>query len=526
MLPRRLLPLLLLLAAPAALAERISTVTLFPDRAAVTREQSATLEAGEGVIRLEGLPAGLDRQSLRVAAYGVEGLTLGAVESRIVQTREAAAAQLQQLNRELERLSDLQRETTDQERALALQLGFIERLGQRPAEAAGGPRLEPGQWQEAWELVGRGAQETLTALREQERSRRELDREIDRLRREIEALGRERRQQLEVTVHYTAQSPGQATITLDYIVPQAGWTPHYEARLDSHSGELILVQRAEVRQATGEVWEATTLWLSTARPALGGRLPEPSPWYIDARPPQPVARTQRLESADLAAAPPLAEAEHASASIEATDFTARYRVPGRVSVPGDNSRHRFLLAEQRLPVELSSRVVPKASPHAYLYARGDYPGEIALPAGPLTLFQDGVFAGNSRLPTLAPGSELRLAFGVDDKIEVQYVLERDVIGQEGLLRRQQRLTRDHRIELESRHSRPIRVTVLDQLPVARDERIRVELSRESTAPDERDHEGRAGVVAWHRELPAEGRVALRFGYTVSWPEELERPWGL
>jgi hypothetical protein len=82
------------------------------------------------------------------------------------------------------------------------------------------------------------------------------------------------------------------------------------------------------------------------------------------------------------------------------------------------------------------------------------------------------------------------------------------------------------ITVHNRHTRPIAITVLDQLPVSRDQRIRVELDRGSTPPDQTDVQGRAGVIAWQREYAAGERQEIRFGYVVTWPPEAGPPSGL
>jgi hypothetical protein len=62
------------------------------------------------------------------------------------------------------------------------------------------------------------------------------------------------------------------------------------------------------------------------------------------------------------------------------------------------------------------------------------------------------------------------------------------------------------------------ITVLDQLPVAQDERIEVQLLRTSTSPDERDVDDRKGVLAWRGTYePGEERT-IKFAYAVTFPD--------
>jgi uncharacterized protein (TIGR02231 family) len=71
------------------------------------------------------------------------------------------------------------------------------------------------------------------------------------------------------------------------VVNGAGWQPLYDLRLQEEEGQpwLELGYLAEVTQQTGEIWQDMQLSLSTARPALAGRIPELDPWYIRPQPP-------------------------------------------------------------------------------------------------------------------------------------------------------------------------------------------------------------------------------------------------
>ncbi len=70
------------LAAEIALTAKVEAVTVFPDGAMVTREGQAALPAGEHVLLLKGLPAGVDPASVRIEAKADVPLVIGTVESR------------------------------------------------------------------------------------------------------------------------------------------------------------------------------------------------------------------------------------------------------------------------------------------------------------------------------------------------------------------------------------------------------------------------------------------------------------
>ena len=158
---------------------------------------------------------------------------------------------------------------------------------------------------------------------------------------------------------------------------------------------------------------------------------------------------------------------------------------------------------------------------AWLYAEGEFGGDAALPPGSVTLYQDNTLVGQTNFAGLIPGDELASSFGVDNRIDVDFRLIDDERATEGMLRKSTRLKRVHRVVVRNGHDRSIDLTVLDAMPVSRDERIEVSLTDNASAPDERNVDDRRGVLAWHRELGAGASIELTLGYQLTFPEGLE-----
>ncbi|WP_376691611.1 mucoidy inhibitor MuiA family protein [Wenzhouxiangella sp. EGI_FJ10409] len=508
----------------------IESVTVFPDRATVTRVIEMSVESGTGELVQSDLPTGLSRDSLRISANGPDGLRLGAYQLEPVRGSERVSERARELERRLQTLRDERDGIDDEVEARELQLNLLRSLASGAGQ--GDEKLAVDGWSDALQTVGSGAEEVLSARRALSLQRRELTEEIDRLEQELADLGQQQQDTLRLSLAYDSGSAGTAEFTIEYTVGGAGWRPVYEWRLDTEADELRIVQFAEVRQRTGEDWTEADLELSLSRPSAGGRLPEVSPWWIDVIEPRPEQKEGELDRVQVTgsrvqrsemefAAAPQAEAQWDGAELVGNEYTQAYRVPGRASVAADNQPHRFRLDEHEVDVALSARAVPRYQATAWLYAEGKWEGELALPPGSATLYQDGTLVGQTRFGGVAPGGELASSFGVDDRISVEYELVRDDRSTEGMLRKSSVLTRVHRISVSNGHSRPIDLTVFDAMPVSRDERIEVSLTDGTTAPDRRDVDERPGVLAWDREVPAGDDLELTVGYRLSFPEDLE-----
>lgn len=507
------------LALPALAA--IDSVVVFPDRATVTRVVAEDVSAGSGRFVLSDLPVGLDRNSVRISASGPEGFRLGAFEFAAIRGSERVDARARELEARIQARKDERAALDDALEAREMQISLLRSLASGAGQ--GDDKLALDGWDDALRVIGEGAEEVLEHQRQTRIDQRELDREIERLERELADLGQQQRDTLELALDYASPGAGAAEFVVEYTVSGAAWRPVYEWRLDTESGRLNIVQSAEIRQRTGEDWSEVNLSLSLSRPSAGGRLPELQPWWVDVRQPQPERRERvQADSAmeEMQLSKPGAPAEWSGAELAGTEYTQRYDVSGRASVAGDNQANRFRLDEHELEASLSARAVPRRNPTAWLYATADYDGETALPPGQVTLYQDDALMGSVHFEGIAPGGELASSFGVDDRIEVEYDLIDEERSDRGMIRKSVQHVRNYRIEVTNGHSRPIDITVLDQMPVSRDERIEVELTDSTTEPDERDVDDKAGVLAWNRRLAAGGSETIRVGYQLTWPEDL------
>ena len=548
------LAVLLCLAPAAAFAAeveaegRIAAVTVFPDRAEVTRIIEVRVPAGDHSVVLAGLPASLITESLRVRGDGE--IRIGSVEARQVFAEQAVREDERRLAAEIEALHDQRRALADRIAALRVQLGFIEAIGKDAPKTANEElargRLDPESWQKAWTLLGSGAAEAFDGIRNAELEQRALDRRVAQKQRQLNQIRTGRKASVTAKVNLSLDAAGPVRLALSYQLPGASWRPLYDARLDSESGKIELGQIGEVRQRTGEDWSAVALTLSTARPAASARMPDPGTWFIDFAQIRVEDYRKRKSSAkesfdlldsgedragyrgeleeepqtmaQVAPPPPDPVAE-----AMAGEFASEYRIAGEVSVPADGASHKFVVARHDVESELGVRVVPKTAPLAYLFAEMTYPGEEPLLPGPVSVFRDGGFIGTGRLDLLRPGETQKLSFGIDDKVRVEHRLLEGERSRQGLIYKDRRQERRYLTEIVNHHARPIEITMIDRLPVPRDERIAVELLEDTTPPSETDVEDRKGVLAWTATYqPGEARE-IRFGYAVTYPEDQAVP---
>lgn len=505
----------------------VSAVTVYPDRALVSRSVKVQVPAGAHTVVVSGLPVQIETDSLRVEGPG--GTKISAVETKRIFAADLVRDDERRLAQELQLLRDDSQAAANRILALQDQLAFIRALGAKAAEGGAGRAAEgkadPSEWRRAWSMVGQGSADTLDAIQKETVAKRAIDEKVSQKERELNAIRSGARESLQARIALAVNAAGAQELTLRYQIANAGWQPAYEVRLDTEGSRGTLTQRARVRQNTGEDWPQASLTLSTSQPALGTQPPVLQPWFIDYPRFMPLQR----KSAEAADAPApehadttLAMAAHAEPEILSTEFATEYRIAGAVTVPSDGEPHLYTISEFPLAADLSVRAVPKLRPAAYLHAKAKYEGAAPLPAGTVQLYRDNALVGQDALGLLRPGDALALGFGIDERVSVRHELVSTERSRVGVLNKRQRVERRYRIHVQNFHRRPLEMSVYDQVPVPADESIEVE-RLPGTPPTQADVDGKQGVVAWTRTYAPGEQFTIEFNYAVNFPENREVP---
>lgn len=510
-------------AADLEVETHVDAVTLYPDAALVTRIGEIDAPAGANRLLFRGLPAMLDPDSLRLRAEGEGKAVLGAFDLRDALRPASDNAREQQRKT----LNDQREQADIALDASAAELEMIKSYGK--AAPADEKSLAPDQWDAAWKNFGAGY---VRAAEEQRQARRALA-DIDA---KLRALAYEHAPPPEsfkdAAIQINAAAPGKFRVAVSYLIPGASWRPSYEARLDTGEGKaparLTFERRALLSQNSGEDWSDVALTLTTIRARAANMAPTPAPALVDfAPPPRPVAAARAMDGANMAmrlsGAESLAMApmERETARLAVHAFQASFVAPGRISLESGAADRSVLLASRNLAPDLSWRVAPALDPRAFLSAAFDNDGEAPVLAGPILLFRDGDLIGRGSLADAAPQARIKLGFGVDEQIRVMRApveREQDVSGLIGQSRTD---SRDIRTSLRNLHGFPVAIELLDRVPYSENAAIAIDILPRTTPPDEKDVDGKRGVMAWRFALPANDSKAIELAWRVKWPADRE-----
>lgn len=535
-------------AAPAPLAadSTVHAVTVYPDRALVSRTAAIELPAGESTFVLADLPANLWDNSLQVRGRGPDGFTLVDVQSRNVFVEATPSPELRTLEDTLNTLRRQDTALVDEANALQSQRGVLERIigaaTSVPTEGAATPRPGFDEWRQLLAFSAENTTRLDAAKRDLAQRREDLAAKISAAQNQLnEARGRltGRRAVKAVTVRLTSPVAGPATLELSYTVPGAQWTPTYNARLDSTTSQVAFDYQAQVTNRTGEAWTNVALTLSTARPDAGGAAPEAQPWIVEPTPTRVFSSMGGLKDKAVrgmamneVAAPAMlaasADMSVAQATVESGLTAATFRIAAPATIPSDGTVQNVAVTTVTLPAALRYAATPKAIAAVFLTAKVSNRTEFPLLAGELAAFVDGAFITNSHLEQTMPGADFELALGVDDGIELTRTLTNRFVEKTGFTNGGQRTTYEVNLKLTNHKRTAVTLQLAEPLPVSRHEKIVVKLlspaDRDIGKPDDatkafqRDDQG---ILTWTGTLAAGAERELTLKFSIEHPADMD-----
>jgi uncharacterized protein (TIGR02231 family) len=526
----------------------VDAVTVYPNGAEITRVTQARLPAGETTLILEDLPGELDAQSIRVEGAGGAGIEISSVDSKLIYlSSDAQDAERKRLEKEIETLGD-ERQSLDQTLADAdYQKRLLLSLADKqlvPTSEEKPKSVDAEQLGSLLDLVSLKLNAISKSIHEAQIRQRDIDKQVSDLQNRLAGVAPAQVAKMQVAVHLTAPAETSGTFKVKYRVGNAGWAPFYDARLTTpeknQKSRIELVRRAEVMQSSGESWDNVALTLSTARPL--GATAAPDLYEQEIQIYAPLASRMKSESDALglsggdapAAAPAPKEFEELGklddkrkdvvqkqAVIEMAGFQALYGIQGRVSVDNSGTSKKVRIATDGYDATLNAFVVPKLDASAYLTAAFTIKGEAPMLPGTVNLYRDGVFMGQGALPLLSPDEEAKLGFGADDLMKVKRAEVRRNKGEEGIISTSNVEERAWDIVVKNLHDASIPVTVIDQMPFSTNENVTIEPLAQMTPPTEKNYDKRRGVMAWSFDLESKEEKTLKFGYKITWPQNMQ-----
>ncbi|PSB25731.1 mucoidy inhibitor MuiA family protein [Stenomitos frigidus] len=530
-------------AAVIPLETRITAVTVYTHQALVTRRGRLTLTGQEQTLMLDALPLTLQPESVRAAGTGTVAVRLLGVQTERQFATEPVADRVAQLTAQIEQLVDEQRSVQDKLAAANLQRNFIQTLSEKAADrfsrSLAQQQVSLAETRNLLNFLGQRYGDASDAIAQHDREHTQLQKQIQALYQQLQQIQTPRPQEsYRLAVNIAPSGAGEFELEVSYVCDRASWQPLYDVRVNSTDHRVHLTYLADVKQTTGEDWSAIALTLSTAKPGLGTLPPKLSPWYVDVFSPLPTPAPMMSRQRAVASAAPgsndedhyklladtamnetafgsaamqeLLVAEAPAAQITNEGGIVTFSIDGNNNIPTDGTFHKITIFSDDYPSRLEYVAIPKLVSFAYLQAVVTNPpdGATLLP-GQANIFRDNRFVGTTLLENIAPGQEFKLNLGIDEGLRItRDLIERKVDKQ--LIGSQRRITYAYRLSVINLRDQEASLVLTEQLPVSRNEQIKVRLNR--TSPQ--IQVGEMGLLAWSLQLQPKGQQEISYQFTV------------
>jgi uncharacterized protein (TIGR02231 family) len=506
---------------------KITEVTVFLNRAQVTRQVKAQLNSGKTNLIVGGLTSMLDPQSIQVTGKG-NFIILGTSHQQNYLSELNMPKALKSLKDSLElmqkqvQLEQSQKEILNKEEVMLMSNQKIGGANQN---------LTVAELKAMADFYRSRLTEIVSSRMKQDDKIKRLNELIVKLQQQINSQNEMyQRNTSEIIISLSADATANAEFEISYVVGNAGWIPQYDIRAINTKSPLQLSYKANVFQSTGEEWKNVKLKLSTANPNESGLKPELAAWYLDFYQPlqEVVVRSysnerKKMNAPSMAMAKedskPEAEVMPATTMSEyvstiQTSLNTEFDISLPYTVSSANKPTLVDIRNYELKADYNYSAAPKLDKDAFLLAKATGWEELSLLPGEANIFFEGTFTGKSFIDPNNIRDTLSLSLGRDKRIVVKREKQKELSSRK-FIGTNQKESYAWEISIRNTKAEAIKISLEDQIPVSQNGQIEVTAVDIAGAKYNKD----TGKLSWNLNLQPNETKKIVFKYEVKYPKD-------
>ncbi|MDX9719868.1 MAG: mucoidy inhibitor MuiA family protein [Myxococcota bacterium] len=530
-----------------AIDSTITKVTVYSDRALLTRQATVELSPDPVVYAFTKLPGWVDDGSVRVGVSAGNILDVRVQRTFLArssdQTYKTAQDQYDKLANQLTALDDeLAILAAEQDQIESIRAFSMEKLTHDSTNG----KLGVESYGSVVNFVSDSLRTTAEARRATQLKRNELLPELEAARLSLYELDSLMNlEQTTILVTLASQQHEPCTIDVSYLMPGATWEPVHELRVESDQSNVELSSYAVVTQTSGEDWTAAQLSFSTQSSTEAMRIPELEALTLGDTQQSSRVMTSKVSSYSRAEQAYAGQAEgwnkmqaksqnfeevyqsnmemlqitqsrtvQLFQSLEYRGTTAHFQALNTKTVRGDGHPVRLLIGSNALAASQKIVAVPEQSLNAArTLEMNNGSGRSFLP-GSVSLYQDGAFVGMTELDFIADGENFALFLGFAEHLKLSRSLDRK---RSSIIRKKRNLMQvSFIISVENLSDAATSVSLADRIPVSENKDIVVSNVRikPEASPDSK------GLFFWELKLAPKEKQVFELSYQIEYPPSL------
>ncbi len=540
-----------------AMKSDVSSVTVYSDRASITRSASIQLAEGDYEFAFGDLPYSLDNQSLRVEGAGTARARISDIKIETVYIDTLPKNALKILQDQMTALLEEERVITDRITLLTKEKDFLDLIkinvtaSSQGSKEAARPSID--DWTRLFTFYDANFEKINSELRNLDKKKTESGKKKSQVQQQINQIsGYSKLTRKKAVVNFSVTRAGLMKFDITYVISGARWYPYYDVRVSQEDQKVEFTYYAMISQNTGEDWNNVNLSISTARPNISGSAPQLSAWYLNVYQPRykyadkekknkmsmgaGVRSFAKQESAKEDAFDEVSEGEadtglldYETASIEQRSTSVVFTIKKPSTITADNNDHKVTIAIEKLNAAFEYAAVPKIATHVFLTGRIENTTDAPFLAGNMNIFFGNSFVGTSAIETIIPTEKFNVSLGIDDGIKIKREQVRDFKSETGFFSKNEKKSFEYKITVESFKKTDDTIKIRDQFPIPQDERIKVETmlpnfeKKDQTiaaVPNGVVEKLYNNIVEWRLRIRPKEKVELRIKYTVEYSREI------
>lgn len=339
----------------------------------------------------------------------------------------------------------------------------------------------------------------------------------------------------QLLVKFFAPHATSSNIALSYVVPNAGWTPSYDLRVDRINDPVKLFYKANVFQNSGVKWDNVRLVLSSGNPSESAEAPVLNPWYIAFQsvdyssysqgrvnniqlnryqqaytaPREEKGKEFKFDSIQGAAA-----SVDRYTSVDASGINTSFEIELPYNIPSDGQQHTVAVKTYELPATYRYYAVPKMDKDAFLQAQITNWEDLNLLPAATNVFYEGTYVGQGFIDMRNVRDTMNLSLGRDKRIIIRREKSKDFRA-EKFIGSNVRKSFAYTISVRNTKKEPVDIIILEQFPVSSDKDIVVD---DREAPEAEITEEN-GAVKWPLKLNGSETKKLQLSYSIKHPKD-------
>ena len=344
----------------------------------------------------------------------------------------------------------------------------------------------------------------------------ELEAKINRLSGNVAALQQSGGRRLvagqvqELVLRLRVSKAGVLPVKVRYLTYGSQWEPRLSFRVPEVTKEMKLqaLSEAQIYNNSDLNWDNVKLSLKTANPQVSATRPDLQPWTLQFS--GGSFDEGRLD--EFAVKGSSAGRSRDSSEVAIAELSTVFQIPGRVSIRR-GSDFQTRLNEQMLPMRLEYLTIPKLDQDVFLVAKVTEWEKLNIVSEKATVYYRGAYLGETEISTRAYNDTLEVSLGRDYQVVVSRT-KREDFNSKNFIGNVSKSKLAYEINIRNNHAAPVKLRVLDQIPVSQEKEIEVKDVEVSGA----QLEPRSGKLTWQFTLmPGESRK-LPFSFSIEYPK--------